>query len=220
VLHHPEYRERYAGNLKRELPRIPLVGLTPQPPSPAPDPTSQPLGKGEPGAAGASAGAAVGSAHADPPFPGGMAVGLEAREGGQGVRFFRALADAGAALADLHLHYEQLPPYELQFLQNHDVPVNWRVTKMRLTPDKDAVIVNDFLTLAGIPPEVSEYRLGNRSALEWVIDQYQVRTDKRSGITSDPNHPEDPEYIVRLAGQVVRVSLETVRIVRGLPGLG
>ena len=59
--------------------------------------------------------------------------------------------------------------------------------------------------------------LGNRSALEWVIDQYRVKTDKRSGITSDPNNLDDPEYIVRLVAQVVRVSLETVKIVAGLP---
>jgi len=57
-----------------------------------------------------------------------------------------------------------------------------------------------------------------RSALEWVIDQYRVKEDKRSGIRSDPNNPEDPEYIVRLVGQVVRVSVETVKIVAGLPG--
>ena len=61
------------------------------------------------------------------------------------------------------------------------------------------------------------YRLSNRSALEWVIDQYRIKTDKRSGIRSDPNRPGDEEYIVRLVGQVVRVSLETVEIVRGLP---
>jgi predicted helicase len=62
-----------------------------------------------------------------------------------------------------------------------------------------------------------EYRLGNRSALDWVIDQYQVSTDKRSGITSDPNREDDPKYIVRLVGQVIRVSVETVKIVKGLP---
>ena len=77
--------------------------------------------------------------------------------------------------------------------------------------------MNDSLTLGGIPPEVFGYRLGNRSALEWVVDQYRVKTDKRSGITSDPNRRDDPEYIVRLVGQVVRVSLETVALVRGLP---
>ena len=54
---------------------------------------------------------------------------------------------------------------------------------------------------------------------EWVIDQYQVSTDKRSGITNDPNRPDDPEYIVRLIGQVITVSLETVKIVKNLPPL-
>ena len=79
------------------------------------------------------------------------------------------------------------------------------------------LVVNKSLALAGIPPDAFEYRLGNRSALEWVIDQYQVSTDKRSGITSDPNRADDEQYIVRLVGQVVRVSVETVKIVKGLP---
>jgi predicted helicase len=78
-------------------------------------------------------------------------------------------------------------------------------------------MINDSLTLEKIPPEVFDYRLGNRSALDWVIDQYQISTDTRSGITSDPNNSEDEEYIVRLVGQVVRVSVETVKIVNGLP---
>ena len=88
---------------------------------------------------------------------------------------------------------------------------------MRLSKDKTQLKVNESLTLAGIPPEVFDYRLGNRSALDWVIDQYRINTDKRSGITSDPNNPDDPEYIVRLVGQVVRVSVETVKIVTALP---
>lgn len=50
-----------------------------------------------------------------------------------------------------------------------------------------------------------------------MVDQYQISTDKRSGIVSDPNRDDDPEYIVRLVGQVVRVSVETVEIVNGLP---
>jgi predicted helicase len=65
---------------------------------------------------------------------------------------------------------------------------------------------------------VFEYRLGNRSALDWIIDQYQVSTDKRSGITNDPNRPDDPQYIVRLVGQVIKVSLETASLVRSLAG--
>jgi predicted helicase len=75
------------------------------------------------------------------------------------------------------------------------------------------------LTLASIPPEVSHYRLGNRSALDWVIDQYQVKpiTGPGGDRVSDPNRPDDPEYIVRLVGQVVRVSVETMALVDGLP---
>ena len=88
---------------------------------------------------------------------------------------------------------------------------------MKLSKDKTTLIVNKSLTLASIPSDVSQYRLGNRSALEWVIDQYQVSEDKRSGIRSDPNREEDEEYIVRLVGQVVRVSVETVKIVNALP---
>ena len=57
---------------------------------------------------------------------------------------------------------------------------------MRLAKDHRSLKINDSLTLGGIPSETFEYRLGNRSALEWVIDQYQVSTDKRSGITNDP----------------------------------
>ena len=87
---------------------------------------------------------------------------------------------------------------------------------MRLTPDKTVVVVNGSLTLAGIPQECFQYRLGNRSALEWVIDQYQVSTDKRSEIVSDPNSDDDPEYIVRLVGRVVTVSVETVKLVEEL----
>ena len=88
---------------------------------------------------------------------------------------------------------------------------------MKLTRDKTPLVYNDFLTLEGIPPETFGYRLGNRSALDWVIHQYQVSTDKRSGITNDPNRPDAPHYIVRLITQVITVSLETVRIIKSLP---
>jgi len=60
------------------------------------------------------------------------------------------------------------------------------------------------------------YRLGNRSALEWVIDQYQMGEDKRSAIVSDPNREDDEEYIVRLVGKVMTVSVETVKLVEAL----
>ena len=90
---------------------------------------------------------------------------------------------------------------------------------MTLSKDKAQLRYNSFLTLGAISPEVYEYRLGNRSALEWIVDQYRVSTDARSGIINDPNRADDPEYIVRLIGQVVTVSLETVRLVRELAAL-
>ncbi len=160
LLHHPEYRDRYAANLKRELPRIPYT----------PD--------------------------------------------------FWAFAMAGERLAELHVNYEKQPEYPLERIENPNSFPDYRVTKMRLGKDKSSLVCNGFLTLSGIPPEVYDYRLGNRSALEWVVDQYQVSTDKRSGIVNDPNREDDPEYIVRLIGQVVYVSLETVKIVKALPPLG
>ena len=83
----------------------------------------------------------------------------------------------------------------------------------------EEVVVEVSDTGAGIPPEVFRYRLGNRSALDWVIDQYQVKPINGPGgdRVSNPNRPDNPEYIVRLVGQVVRVSVETVKIVGGLP---
>lgn len=131
---------------------------------------------------------------------------------------FHAFAEAGKKLAQLHLDYEKLEPYPLRWIETPGMPLSYRVEKMRLNKDKTSLQVNDSLTLAGIPAETSLYRLGNRSALEWIIDQYQVSEDKRSGIRSDPNRRDDAEYIVRLIGQVVRVSVETVKIVQGLPG--
>jgi predicted helicase len=82
---------------------------------------------------------------------------------------------------------------------------------MKLSKDKQSLYVNDSLTLANIPPETFDYRLDSRSALEWIVDQYQIKGD------SDPNREDDPAYIIRLIGQVIRVSIETVAIVKTLP---
>ena len=160
LLHHPDYREKYEVNLKRDLPHIPFA------------------------------------------------------------KDFWGFAKAGARLADLHVTYESQPEYDkLKFVQTPDVPLDWRVEKMKLSKDKTVLIYNDFLTLLGIPPKVFDYRLGTRSALEWVVDQYRVKTDKRSGIVNDPNRADDPQYIVKLIGKVITVSLETVDIVSKLPAL-
>ena len=134
---------------------------------------------------------------------------------------FRAFARAGQRLAEIHAGYEDQPEYPLESIENPELPLDWRVEKMRwLSKDKTEIRYNDFLTLGGIPPEALDYRLGNRSALEWVIDQYRVTTDTRTGISNDPNRPDDPQYIVRLVKKVITVSLETVRIVSELPRLG
>ena len=160
LLHHPEYRERYQANLKRDLPRLPY----------APD--------------------------------------------------FWGFAKAGRRLGEIHIGYEEVPEYPLHFIENREVPIDWRVEKMKLSKDKTQLVYNDFLTLDGIPAKAFDYRLGNRSALEWVIDQYRVKTDKRSCIVNDPNRADDPRYIVNLIGKVIAVSLETVEIVEGLTDLG
>jgi predicted helicase len=180
LLHHPQYRERYAENLKRDLPHIPL------------------LHNG-----------------------GGYKDDLASDEVGNdqsllAVDLFRHCVHIGQQLMDLHLHYEQAKEYPLEWVENESIPFSYHVEKMKLTPDKTAVIVNKSLTLAGVPQECFQYRLGNRSALEWVIDQYQVSKDKRSGIESDPNNLDDEQYIVRLVGKVVTVSVETVKLVNEL----
>ncbi len=168
LLHHPDYRERYQANLKRELPRIPFTPDT----------------------------------------------GSESSTG------FWRFAKAGQRLSEIHVGYEDMPEYRLEFIETPDMPLDWCVEKMRFFKDKTQIVYNDFLTLAGIPPEALAYRLGNRSALEWIIDQYRVKEDKRSGIINDPNREDDPQYIVKLIQKVITVSLETVEIVAGLPGLG
>jgi predicted helicase len=133
---------------------------------------------------------------------------------------FGAFAKAGQRLAEIHVHYEQQPEFKLTKVEKKGEKLDYRVKKMKLSKDKTTLIYNQFLTLSGIPKETNDYRLGNRSALEWVIDQYQVSTDKRSGITNDPNREDDQQYILRLIGQVITVSLETVKTVRSLPPLG
>jgi predicted helicase len=216
VLHHPEYRERYAANLRRELPRVPFVALTPCHPEAAESsaartaPNEGPMQlAGESGAAGESMGpsARKGRGPQDDKL-------VSARD------VFRAFVRAGERLADIHVHYEQQLEYPLTKTEKAGERLDYRVEKLKLSKDKATLIYNRFLTLSGIPPETYEYRLGNRSALEWIVDQYQVSTDKRSGIVNDPNREDDPEYILRLIGQVVTVSLETVRIVKALPPLG
>jgi predicted helicase len=129
---------------------------------------------------------------------------------------FWKFAEAGKQLAELHVNYEEVVEYPLKMIETKGEELDWRVEKMRYNKEKTQIRYNDFLTIAGIPSETHEYCLGNRSALDWIIDQYRVKSDKRSGIVSDPNRKDEPDYIVKLIKKIVTVSLETVKIVRGL----
>jgi predicted helicase len=212
AVHHPEYRSKYVENLKRELPRIPL----------APDFMGF-----------SQAGKELARLHIEyeqlEPWP---LQYIETTAVGPGLSPDRAVREGGAVAAGLSRHQlggvkpplrkaeRGSAPQNAGLKAGSTVPLSYRVEdKMRLAKDRRSLRVNDTLTLGGIPPETFEYRLGNRSALEWVIDQYQVTEDKHSGIRSDPNRPDDPEYIVRLVGQVIRVSVETAKIVNALPAL-
>ena len=131
---------------------------------------------------------------------------------------FWGFANAGAELATLHLNYESCPKYDkLRYIETPGMQVEWRVEKMKLSKDKTQLRYNDFLTLDSIPAEAYEYRLGTRSALEWVVNQYCVKVDKRSGIVNDPNRADAPRYIVDVIARVINVSLKTVEVVKNLP---
>jgi len=137
---------------------------------------------------------------------------------------FHEFARAGARLAELHLGYDDpvvVAPFKLKEVWAPGTKKSHRAVRPVLARNRDEVLFNDSLTLSDLPADVLNYRLGNRSALEWVLDQYQITTDERDGSTSDPNlwgeDRNDDEYIVRLIKQVVTVSLETNAIVRSLP---
>lgn len=177
VLHSPEYRERFAANLKKELPRVPLAGID---------------GEGDP-------------SHA-----------------------FERFADAGRALARLHVGYEGLDPWP-GLVEDGDGADPGRTTKMRFGKckkteenpkgvDMTTLHVAERMTIRNIPLRAYDYVVNGRSAVAWLMDQYQVKTDKASGIVSDPNlYSDDPRYITDLVKRVVRVSMETLAIVDNLP---
>ena len=166
LLHAPGYRERFANDLAKALPRIPF----------APD--------------------------------------------------FHPFAEAGRALMELHLGYEDCEEYPLDVVfarEGEPRPEHFHIGRraMRFTDDERSVlIVNDHIRLAGIPPEAHRYEVNGRTPLEWFIDRYRIVQDKQSGIVNDPNAWfDDPRDLIAAFSRIVHVSTETVRIVRGLPAL-
>lgn len=176
LLHSSEYRDRYAGELKQMLPRIPVV----------------PTGS------------------------------------------YRHFVKAGRELFALHADYEDVEPYPLKVVGGEQPPIGaeddyYRIQKMRFPAGKkptdtpDTIVYNSHITVTGIPEAAYRYQLGSRSAVEWVMRQYQVTTDKASGIVNDPNkwglENGNPRYVLDLLQKVVAVSVRTVEITNALPEL-
>lgn len=167
VLHSPEYRSRFAIDLKKSLPRVPFA------------------------------------------------------------RDFWAFANGGRALGTLHLGYETLAPYELQEDKARLVMEtgDYKVRKMAFArrdgkPDKTAVVYNEHLVLRGIPLRAYDYVVNGKSAIEWVMERFQISVDKESQIRNDPNEwSDDPLYIVNLLKRVVKLSVDSVRLIESLPAL-
>ncbi len=166
VLHAPAYRERFANDLSKALPRIPMA------PS------------------------------------------------------FDAFAEAGRALMELHLGYEACAEHPLDIEISEGAPADdrqrYRIGKKPMKwADKEkrtALTVNAHVTIGGIPPEAHRYQVNGRTPLEWFIDRYRVKTDRRSGIVNDPKGWfEDPRDLISAFKRIVHVSVETVRIVAKLP---
>lgn len=165
LLHSPDYRKAFAADLKKMLPRIPLVEKP-----------------------------------AD----------------------FWAFSKAGRALADLHLNYETQPACGEVVVEGAEQG-NFHVEKMRFPDKKDKSVIefNPWIKLTNIPLEAYDYVVNGRSAIEWIMERYQIKTDKASGITNDPNdwaqEQGKPRYILDLLLSVITVSLETMKIVNALP---
>jgi predicted helicase len=166
-LHSPEYREKFANDLKKMLPRLPLM---------------------------------------------------------EDVRDFWAFSKAGRRLAELHIHYENVPPYHtLQVSENLKGFDDYRVEKMRFPrkDQKDTIVYNSKITVSNIPAKAYEYVVNGKSAIEWIMERYQITVHKESGIRNDPNdwaaEVGKPRYILDLLLSIVNVSVQTVEIVEGLP---
>ena len=164
LLHAPGYRERFANDLSRALPRIPF----------APD--------------------------------------------------FHAFAEAGKALAGLHLGYETCERYPLEVIFAGDgdaQPHHFRLTENKMVfvgGAKTILKINDFVSLSGIPEEAHRYVVNGRTPLEWFIDRYQIKQDSESGILNDPNGWfADPRDLVTAIKRIVYVSVESTRIIERLP---
>ena len=137
---------------------------------------------------------------------------------------FYAFAEAGKALGELHLGYETCEQYPLELIFAHEgepQPRHFRLTdkKMRFADDEKTTLrINEHVSLSGIPAEAHRYVVNGRTPLEWYIDRYRIKKDKESGIVNDPNGWfADPRDLVAAIERIVHVSVESTRIIEGLP---
>ena len=129
--------------------------------------------------------------------------------------------EVGRKLADLHLNYESVPPYVEVEVESKKNP-SYKVTKMKYPKKgvKDKIVFNSDITIKNIPEKAYEYIINGRSAIEWIIDQYQFKIDSKSGIVDDPNLYSDNErYIFDLLLRIINVSVQTIDLVNSLPPL-
>lgn len=130
--------------------------------------------------------------------------------------------EVGKKLADLHLNYEDVPAYEgVNIVFKSDNP-SFKVEKMKhpRRGQLDTIIFNEDIVITDIPERAYEYVVNGKPAIEWIIDQYQVKKDKKSGIVDDPNEFSDnPKYIFNLLLSIINVSMQTMDLVESLPPL-
>jgi len=138
------------------------------------------------------------------------------------VKDFWKFSKAGRALAVLHINYETVPPFKGVKVKGADSEF-YTVEKMRFPKkdQKDTIIYNSKITIENIPAKAYEYVVNGKSAIEWIMERYQVTTHKESGIKNDPNdwakEVGNPRYILDLLLSVINVSVQTVEIVENLP---
>ncbi len=167
VLHNPVYRQKYAQNLKREFPRIPLYGTT--------------------------------------------------------LADFWQWAAWGEALMTLHIGYEQVAPFPLTRTDTPDAKARAAglapKAMLRADPAAGSITLDSETTLRGIPPEAWTYKLGNRSALDWVLAQYKEKKPKDPTIREKFDTYRFANYkekVIDLLARVTTVSVETVKVVNEL----
>ena len=195
VLHSPEFRSEFGVNLKKEAPRVPLVG----------DRAAFDAFVG--------AGAELMKLH----------IGYDGPEVVDAYPLVEEWLDGiGPEHPDFDPARLLVGDKKMKYPKVTDTDPESETYGKKI-PDKTRLVYNEYLTLSGIPERVHDYVLGTRSGIDWIIDRWYVKTDKASGIVNDVNQwgleQGKPRYIVDLIKQVVTLSLRTVEIVDALPKL-